>query len=144
MLVFTIIILARRLIAAIVKEVRVTCFTQKNAALALSLHVKTHQLHSIYRVKFPLNSDSAPLMSPLLFSLCCWWEGNPITVLTTWFFSPSGITKWETLFPSLNIFGNGSVCSADADRLEPVPLSHLPLQNLLCSQLAFPLLPVST
>lgn len=63
--------------------------------------------------------------------------------MTASFFSPSGITKWETLLPSLNIFGNGTVCSADADGLEPVPLSHLPLQDLLCSEFTFPLLPVS-
>lgn len=59
------------------------------------------------------------------------------------FSSASGVTEWETLFPSLDLFSDGAVRSANADRLEPVPLSHLPLQNLFCPQPALPLLPVS-
>ena len=56
---------------------------------------------------------------------------------------PSGITEWETLLPPFNLFSYGSVCCADADRLELVPLPYLPLQNLFCPQPALPLLPVS-
>lgn len=73
-----------------------------------------------------------------LIMSCC--ERFDCSVL---FSSASGVTEWETLFPSLDLFSDGAVCSANADRLEPVPLSHLPLQNLFCPQPALPLLPVS-
>lgn len=56
---------------------------------------------------------------------------------------PSGITEWEAVLPSFNIFSDGPVCSAHADRLEPLSLPHLPVQNLFCPQPALPLLPVS-
>lgn len=58
-------------------------------------------------------------------------------------FSPPGITEWETILPSFHLSSDGTVRCANADRLEPVPLPHLPLQNLFCPQPALPLLPVS-
>lgn len=57
---------------------------------------------------------------------------------------PPGITEWETILPSFDLSSDGSVRCSDADWLEPVPLPHLPLQNLFCAQPALPLLPVST
>ena len=57
--------------------------------------------------------------------------------------SPAGITEWETLLPSFDLFSDGKICSAYTDRLEPVPLPHLPFQNIFCPQPALPLLPVS-
>lgn len=58
------------------------------------------------------------------------------------FFLP-GISEWETVLPSFDLPSDGPVRRADADRLEPVPLPYLPLQNLLCLEPALPLLPVS-
>lgn len=45
----------------------------------------------------------------------------------------AGITKWETIISSFNLSSNGKVCSANTDRLESVPLSHLPLQDIFSS-----------
>lgn len=54
-----------------------------------------------------------------------------------------GIAEREALLPSFHLSGVGPLCGADADGLELVPLSHLPLQNLLCLDPPLPLLPVS-
>lgn len=54
-----------------------------------------------------------------------------------------GIAEREALLPSFHLSSVGPLRRADADGLEPVPLSHLPLQNLLCLDPALPLLPVS-
>lgn len=56
---------------------------------------------------------------------------------------PSGIAEREALLPSFHLSSVGPLRRADADRLELVPLSHLPLQNLLGLDPALPLLPVS-
>lgn len=58
-------------------------------------------------------------------------------------FSSLGITEWEAVVSSLHLSRDGPVCCANADRLEPLPLPHLSLQDLLCPQPPLPLLPVN-
>lgn len=57
-------------------------------------------------------------------------------------FSLLGITEWEAVVSSFHLPGDGPVCCVNADRLEPLPLPHLSLPDLLCPQPPLPLLPV--
>lgn len=58
-------------------------------------------------------------------------------------FSLLGITEWEAVVSSFHLPGDGPVCCVNADRLEPLPLPHLSLPDLLCPQPPLPLLPVN-
>lgn len=73
------------------------------------------------------------VLHPMSYFPCFYYFTSP----------PPGIAEWEALLPSFHISSVGPLRRADADGLEPVPLSHLPLQNLLCLDPALPLLPVS-
>lgn len=116
MLAFTVIVLARRLIAAIVKEVRsvfnLLCFQSRS----YSGHFKTQKIWASEVSHFPF------LMS--LFSFL-------------------GITEWEVVVSSFDLSSDGPVCRVNADRLEPLPLPHLSLQDLFGPQPSLPLLPVN-
>lgn len=108
MLVFTVIILARRLIAAIVKEVR-SGFNQF-CIFSYEELLRKHVWFSFFLIS----------LFPLL-----------------------GITEWEAVVSSFHLPGDGPVCCVNADRLEPLPLPHLSLPDLLCPQPPLPLLPVN-
>lgn len=58
-------------------------------------------------------------------------------------FSFLGITEWEAVVSSFHLSSDGSVCSINADRLEPLSLPHLSLQDLFCPEPSLPLLPVN-
>lgn len=58
-------------------------------------------------------------------------------------FSFLGITEWEAVVSSFHLFSDGPVCCVDADRLEPLSLPHISLQDLFCPKPSLPLLPVN-
>lgn len=120
-------------------------FPFKDSSCSKTVSSDTCLKHTFKNVRILMDS----VFLYVLFCFCCaWflrhlWSCPAVKDLTVLFFSASGVTEWETLFPSLDLFSDGAVRSVNADRLEPVPLSHLPLQNLFCPQPALPLLPVS-
>lgn len=58
-------------------------------------------------------------------------------------FSFLGITEWEVIISSFDLSSDGPVCCINADRLEPLSLPHLSLQDLFCPKPSLPLLPVN-
>lgn len=58
-------------------------------------------------------------------------------------FSFLGITEWEVIISSFDLSRDGPVCCINADRLEPLSLPHLSLQDLFCPKPSLPLLPVN-
>lgn len=54
-----------------------------------------------------------------------------------------GITEWEVVISSFDLSRDGPVCCVNADRLEPLSLPHLSLQDLFCPKPSLPLLPVN-